>query len=115
MILFQPKVQLGLCLRAVGVLPRVTWEHRVLVGGRAHGHRFQCLVSYLMLRNSASGLEIGLPGLILAGLLQGKHGHRPSGRPKADRRPDFHAFQVAVRPKCGQEARFPTRKHHLAT
>jgi hypothetical protein len=42
-----------------------------------------------MLRNSASGPEIGLPGRILAGLLPGKHEIRPSGRPKAGRRPIF--------------------------
>ena len=33
-----------------------------------------------MLRNSASGPEIKLPGLILAGLLPGKHQNRPEGR-----------------------------------
>jgi hypothetical protein len=38
-----------------------------------------------MLRNSASGPEICLPGRILAGLLPGKHRNRPSGRPKAGR------------------------------
>ncbi len=37
---------------------------------------------YSMLRNSASGPETGLPGRILAGLLPGKHRHRPSGRPE---------------------------------
>ncbi len=42
--------------------------------------------SYSMLRNSASGLAIGLPGRILAGLIPGKHRNRPSGR-KADFRP----------------------------
>ncbi len=35
---------------------------------------------YSMLRNSASGPEIGLPGRILAGLLPGKNRNRPSGR-----------------------------------
>jgi hypothetical protein len=30
-----------------------------------------------MLRNNASGPEIGLPGRILAGLLPGKHQHLP--------------------------------------
>jgi hypothetical protein len=33
---------------------------------------------YSMLRNSASGPEIGLPGRILAGLLPGNHPHRPA-------------------------------------
>ena len=42
-----------------------------------------------MLRDSASGPSIGLPGWILAGLLPGKHRNRPSGRPKAGRRADF--------------------------
>ena len=36
---------------------------------------------YSMVRNSASGPEIGLPGRILAGLLPGKHQNRPFGRP----------------------------------
>ncbi len=38
-----------------------------------------------MLRNSASGPEIGLPGRILAGLLPGNHRNRPSpiSRPEA--------------------------------
>jgi hypothetical protein len=36
---------------------------------------------YSMLRNNASGPEIGLPGQILAGLLPGIHRHGPSGRP----------------------------------
>ena len=34
-------------------------------------------------------------------LLPGKKQHRLSGRPKAGRRADFGAFQVAVRPKAG--------------
>ncbi len=54
-----------------------------------------------MLRNNASGQEIGLPGRILTGLLPGKNPNRPSGRPKAGRRDDFRAFPVAVRPKSG--------------
>ncbi len=33
----------------------------------------------VLLRNSASGLEIGLPGRISAGLLPGKHRDRPRG------------------------------------
>ncbi len=57
-------------------------------------------MSYSMLRNSASGPGIGLPGQILAGLLPGKHRKRHSGRPTAGRRADFGAFPVAVRPKC---------------
>ncbi len=58
---------------------------------------------YSMLRNSASGSEIGLLGRILAGLLPGKHQNRPSGRPKASRSTDFGAFPAAVRPKSGPE------------
>jgi hypothetical protein len=38
----------------------------------------RCLFS--MLRNSAAGLEIGLPGRSLAGLLPGKHRYLPAGR-----------------------------------
>ena len=41
---------------------------------------FDLSVNYSMLRDSASGLEIGLPGRILAGLLPGKYRNRPSGR-----------------------------------
>ncbi len=65
-----------------------------------------------MLRNSASGPEIGLLGRILAGLLLGKQRHRPSGRPKAGWRADFGSFLIAVRPKSGPEVRFPARKHY---
>ncbi len=68
-----------------------------------------------MLRNSASGPEIGLPGRILAGLLTGKHRNRPSGRPKAGRRAYFGAIPVAVRPKSGPEGRFTARKHYCVT
>ncbi len=70
---------------------------------------------YSMLRNTASGLEIRLPGRILAGLLHGKHRNRPSGRPSAGRRADFGAFPVAVRPKSGPEVRFPAQKHYCVT
>ncbi len=49
-------------------------------------------MTYSMLRNNASGPEIGLPGRILAGLLPEKHQNRPSGRPKAGRRADFGTF-----------------------
>ncbi len=68
-----------------------------------------------MLRNSASGREIGLPARILAGLLPGKHENRLSGRPKAGRWADFGAFPVAARPKSGPEGRFPARKHYCVT
>ncbi len=51
-----------------------------------------------MLLNSASGPEIGLPALILAGLLPENHPNRPSGRPRAGRRAYFRAFPAAVRP-----------------
>ncbi len=68
-----------------------------------------------MLRNSASGPEIGLLGRILAGLLPGKHRNRPSGRPKAGRRADFGVFPVAIRPKSDPEGRFPARKHYCVT
>ncbi len=44
---------------------------------------------YSMLRNNASGPEIGLPGRILAGLQPGKHRNQPSGRPSAGGRADF--------------------------
>ena len=70
---------------------------------------------YSMLRNNASGPEIGLPGRILAGLLPEKHRNRPSGRPSAGRRADFGAFPVAVRPQSGPEGRFTARKHYCVT
>ncbi len=39
------------------------------------------LIEYPMLRNSASGPEIGLPGWISAGFQSGEPHNRPSGRP----------------------------------
>ncbi len=77
---------------------------------------------YSMLCNSPSGSEIGLPGRILAGLLPGKHRHRPPGRPSATRRADFGAVPAAVRkirpgrPIYDPEAlscnmKYPGRKH----
>ena len=68
-----------------------------------------------MLRNSASGPEIGLPGRILAGLLPGKHRNRPSGQRSAGRKADFGSSPVAVRPQSGLEGRFPARKHYCVT
>ncbi len=68
-----------------------------------------------MLRNNASGPEIGLPGRILAGLLPGKHRNRPSRRPSAGRRANLGALPVAVRPKSGPEGRCQTRKHCCVT
>ena len=70
---------------------------------------------YSMLRNSASGPEIGLPGRILAGLLPGKNRNRLSGRPKAGRRADFGGFLVAVQQNSGPEVRFTARKHYCVT
>ncbi len=67
---------------------------------------------YSMLRNIASGPEIGSPGRILDGVLPGKDRIRPSGRPKAGRRAEFCVFPVAVRPKSSPEGRFPARKHY---
>ena len=67
---------------------------------------------YCMLRNSVSGLEIGVPSRILAGLPPGKDRNRLSGRPKAGPRADFGAFPVAVRRKSGPEIRFPGRTHY---
>ncbi len=61
------------------------------------------LMCYSMLRNSASGPEIGLPGRILAGLLPGKNRNLPSGRPSAGRRSDLGAFPEAGRPTSGPE------------
>ncbi len=68
-----------------------------------------------MLRNSASGPEIGLPGRILARLLPGKHRNRSSGPPKTGRVADFGSFPVAVRPKSGPEGRFTIWKHYCVT
>ncbi len=62
-------------------------------------------VSGPMLRNNASRPEIMFPGRMLAGLRPGKHRIRPSGRPSAGRRADFHGFPVAVRPKSGADLR----------
>jgi hypothetical protein len=67
-----------------------------------------------MLRNSASGPDIRLPGRVLDGLLPGKHRNRPSGHPKAGRKADFDAFPVAVRPKSGPECLTETeRQGHI--
>ncbi len=73
------------------------------------------LTLYYMLRNNASGPEIGLPGWILTGLLSGKHRKQLSGRPSAGRRANFGAFPVAVLPKSGPEGRFLARKHYCVT
>ncbi len=59
--------------------------------------------------------EICLPGRISAGFLSGKLQHRPSGWPKAGRRPDFEAFPIRIRPKSGPEDRSPPRKHYCVT
>ncbi len=67
---------------------------------------------YPMLRNSASGPEIGIPGRISAGFHSGKPRSRPSGRPKAGRRADFEDLPTRIRPKAGPEARCPARKHY---
>ncbi len=67
--------------------------------------------AYSMLRNSASGPEIGLPGWILAGLLPGKPRNGPSG--PAEGRPEsrFRCFPGSspaklrpARPISGLEA-----------
>ncbi len=50
-------------------------------------------LKYLMLRNSASGPEIGLPGRISTGFSPGEPQNRPSGR-----RADFDVFPIRVRP-----------------
>jgi hypothetical protein len=55
------------------------------------------LLRYSMLRNSASGLYIGLPGRIQAGVLAGKHHNRVSGRPSAGRMAHCGAFPVAAK------------------
>ncbi len=70
---------------------------------------------YSMSRNNGSGPEIGLPGRILAGLVPGKHRHRPSGRPSAGQRTGFSVFPVAVRPISGPEGRFMARNHYCVT
>ncbi len=73
-----------------------------------------CLHTYSMLRNSASGQEIGLQGWILAGLLPGKHRKGPSGRP-AGRWAYFGPSPLDVRQKSGPDGRFPARKHYGVT
>ncbi len=62
--------------------------------------------NYPMLCNSASGLEVVFPGWISAGFQVGKPLNRPSGRPKACRRPVFSVFPIRIRPKSGPVARF---------
>ncbi len=64
-----------------------------------------CWGVYSMLRNNASGPEIGLPGWIFAALPPGKAG----------RRADFGAFPEAVRPKSSPEDRVPARKQYCVT
>ncbi len=49
-------------------------------------------VRYPMLRNDASGPEIGLLGRILAGLPPGKHRNRLPGRPSAGRKGRLRCF-----------------------
>ncbi len=66
---------------------------------------------YPVLRNSASGPEIGLPGRLSAGFQSGK----PQNRPSAGRVADFEAFPNRVRPKSEPEARFLSRKHYCVT
>ncbi len=101
-------------------------EDRGILGSNLrmkHGHRSGGSIrkpsgshpTYSMLRNTASGPEIGLPGRILAGLLTGKDRNRPSGRPKAGRRADVDALPEAVWPKSGPEGRFTARKHYCVT
>jgi hypothetical protein len=69
--------------------------------------------AYPMLRDSASGPEIKFPGLISAGFSSGKRPNRPSGRPKARRRAEFHDFLTRIRPKSGPEAQSLARKRKL--
>ncbi len=87
---------------------------KLLTESFAMGFRavFIYIYIYSMLRNNASGPEIGIPDRISAGFLSGKHQIRPFGRPKASRRADFDAFPTRIRPKSGPEVRFPARKHY---
>ncbi len=82
---------------AVGLLAKATQIHRKY--------------SYSILCNSAPGLDIGLPGRILAGLLPGKNRNRPFVPPEAD----FGTFPVAVRPQSGPDGRSTARKHYCVT
>ncbi len=59
--------------------------------------------SYRLLRNSASGPEIGLSGRISAGFQSGRPQNQPSGRPKVGRRTDLEAFPIRIRPKSCPE------------
>ncbi len=54
---------------------------------------------YSMLRNSASGQEIGLPGRISAGFQSGKLPNQPFHWPKGSRRAEFDAFPTKIRQK----------------
>ena len=91
------------------------FQFKFLGARPGHGHDMALKSFYSLLRNNASGPEIGLPGRILAGLLPGRHRNRPSGRPSAGRRADLGGFAVAVRPKSGPEGRFTARKHYCVT
>ncbi len=62
----------------------------------------------IVLPGRKSGFRAGF-GRILVGKLE----HRPSGRPKADRRTDCEVFPIRIREKSGPEARFLARKQTL--
>ncbi len=63
-----------------------------------------------MLRNNASGPEIGLPGRISAGFWS-RELHKSAL--KAGRKADFYVFPTRIRPKSSPETRFPARKHYM--
>jgi hypothetical protein len=67
---------------------------------------------YSMIRDSASGPEIGLPGRIWAVLKEPKSALRPAeGWPKDQ----SQCFPGSSPAKSGPEGRFPARKHYCVT
>jgi hypothetical protein len=72
------------------------------------------LLTYHMLRNSASGPVLGLPGHISDSNRESLKIGTP-GRPKAGRRSDFDVFPTRIRQKSGPKDRFPARKHRCIT
>ncbi len=75
-------------------------------------HRFLGTNRYFMLRNRASGPRTGHRG---SGPDLGKRPNRPSGKPKAGRRPDFEGFPARIGPKSGPKARLPARMQYCVT
>ena len=73
---------------------------------------------YPLLRESASGPEIGLPGWksgFRAGFRPDSNRENIKIGPSAGRRADFEACPSRIRPTPGPDDRFPARKHFCVT